>query len=63
MIIVYCINEKARADSVDLFCEEHYWIQIMTFIFTIAKWCVYFRLVEKSSMSTRAQNIDFIVEG
>jgi len=30
MIIVYCINEKARTDSVDLFCEEHYWIQIMT---------------------------------
>ena len=31
MIIVYCINEK-RADSVDLFFEEHYWIQIITFI-------------------------------
>jgi hypothetical protein len=32
MIIVYCINEKARVDSVDLFCEEHYWIEIITFI-------------------------------
>ena len=35
MIIVYCINEKARADSADLFCEEHYWIQIMTLIYEI----------------------------
>ena len=35
MIIVYCINERTSADSVDLFCEEHYWIQIMTLIYEI----------------------------
>jgi len=35
MIIVYCINEKAHADPADLFCEEHYWIQIITLIYEI----------------------------